>query len=452
MVDGINFKQLLAQFDTNKDGKINKQEAEKIGFLPFKVEGDLTEEVFNMKIKGLSVEESEKEPATLKQSVKNTLPPCCTFPYEVPIKKVSSLEEIPVGTHGGIRDALFTDISSLKLTKEQLLDLCIDDTTVLSNEQKAMLKDSFENMKNPGLGIRDLHEQGITGKGVKIAIVDQSLSPHNEYSDRIVFYEEHGKEEKPDFFKEGSFHGPSVTSIAVGENVGVAPDADVVYFAATTDNKNYAEAINRVVELNKKLPDNEKIPVISISWGFNPNGDDYNLIQEAVQNAKENGVYIVYSGSDILGANRNPQADADNPENYTMGAFLTDRYESRYKDALEKNPDITPEDIYDGDYAREYLLVPMDHRTVADLKSEDGYRFDGNDGGMSWAVPWYAGMYALAKQVRPDITPEEFEKAALDTATECRVKDGVFKGKLAGMLINPKALIENITSEKQDSN
>ena len=127
-----------------------------------------------------------------------------------------------------------------------------------------------------------------------------------------------------------------------------------------------------------------------------------------------------------------------------MGAFLTDRYESRYKEALENNPDTKPEDIYDGDYTKEFLLVPMDHRTVADLKSEDGYRFDGNDGGMSWAVPWYAGMYALAKQVRPDITPEEFEKAALDTATECRVKDGVFKGKLAGMLINPQALINRI--------
>ena len=53
-VDGINFKQLLSKYDTNKDGKISKQEAEKIGFLPFKVEEDLTEEVFNMKIPKLN--------------------------------------------------------------------------------------------------------------------------------------------------------------------------------------------------------------------------------------------------------------------------------------------------------------------------------------------------------------------------------------------------------------
>ena len=44
--------------------------------------------------------------------------------------------------------------------------------------------------KDPGLEVRALHEQGITGKGVSIAIIDQTLLvDHIEYKDRLRLYE-----------------------------------------------------------------------------------------------------------------------------------------------------------------------------------------------------------------------------------------------------------------------
>ena len=43
---------------------------------------------------------------------------------------------------------------------------------------------------NPGLGIRALHEQGINGSNVGIAIIDQPLLlGHKEYSSRITRYD-----------------------------------------------------------------------------------------------------------------------------------------------------------------------------------------------------------------------------------------------------------------------
>ena len=40
--------------------------------------------------------------------------------------------------------------------------------------------------KNPGLGIKSLHESGINGKGVDVAIIDQKLRlTHTEYKSRI---------------------------------------------------------------------------------------------------------------------------------------------------------------------------------------------------------------------------------------------------------------------------
>jgi hypothetical protein len=45
--------------------------------------------------------------------------------------------------------------------------------------------------KNPGLGIRQLHARGVTGRGVGIAIIDQTLLvDHQEYKDQLRLYEE----------------------------------------------------------------------------------------------------------------------------------------------------------------------------------------------------------------------------------------------------------------------
>lgn len=49
----------------------------------------------------------------------------------------------------------------------------------------------MESGKNPGLGIRKLHKEGITGKGIGIAIIDQALLiDHVEYKEQLKMYEE----------------------------------------------------------------------------------------------------------------------------------------------------------------------------------------------------------------------------------------------------------------------
>ena len=91
--------------------------------------------------------------------------------------------------------------------------------------------------------------------------------------------------------------------------------------------------------------------------------------------------------------------------------------------------------------ADKLLLVPMDHRTVADFTDGTSYRYEGNDGGMSWSTPWLAGMYVLAKQADPNITPEDFWNYALETSNECRNNDS---GTYVGRIINPQGLIQKI--------
>lgn len=396
------------------------------------------------------------------------------YPAGEQINIPQSLEEIPQGSHDNIRDARTWDISKLNLTKEELLNLTIDKTTVLSDEQREIIQEYTEKMKNPGLGIRRLHKQGITGRGVKIAIIDQPLGNHKEYSSNVIHHESVNCEEMG--WTEASMHGAAVASIAVGQEVGVAPDADLVYFSAVNatkdkseiekyiavlkaklaagevgegqkrwyldilqdaeegrpipSNLSYAQAIEKVLDMNKDLPDGEKIPVISISWGFDPSAPGYEKLQEVLQRAKDEGVFVVSTaleethGFYTNGANRNPQADPDDPESYEAGAFWKESSSASFvetKDSL--------------------LLIPMDHRTTADFWDDSSYRYEGNDGGMSWSTPWIAGTYVLAKQVNPDITPEEFWQKALETSDECRNNDD---GKYVGRLINPERLMDAV--------
>ncbi len=92
----------------------------------------------------------------------------------------------------------------------------------------------------------------------------------------------------------------------------------------------------------------------------------------------------------------------------------------------------------------------------ADIPTEETYHAEapsrpdhGNEyaffrsGGWSWSIPYIAGVYALACQVEPKITPERFWELALKTGRTIRLKhegeDVPF-----GPIIDPPALIEAI--------
>jgi hypothetical protein len=61
----------------------------------------------------------------------------------------------------------------------------------------------------------------------------------------------------------------------------------------------------------------------------------------------------------------------------------------------------------------------MDSRTTASPTGKEDYVFY-RQGGWSWAIPYLAGMYTLAVQVKPDITPEEFWDTALNTGVHAK--------------------------------
>jgi len=262
--------------------------------------------------------------------------------------------------------------------------------------------------KNPGLGIRAIHAQGITGKGVNVAIIDEPfifIPSHPEYKDRIAEYINISQ-------TLNSFHGSLVTSLLAGETMGTAPDVNVFFYSPEwiqpdpdkweLDATAYATALDMVVEKNRTLPDNEKIKLVSISVAPTPlssgdmtgrpawiNGERY---LESVERARQSGILVLDASLEngIIGASG---YDFDNPEDVTLCREI------------------------DAGWGKKEILAPILYRTSAEVNINGDYSYVYfNYGGVSSAIPWAAGVLALGWEIRPQLTADEIVQILFDTA------------------------------------
>jgi hypothetical protein len=343
------------------------------------------------------------------------------------------------------RDLRCYDPSGLDL-RNNLIELLHSDFDSKTNWPKSLPvgfnPDSIMEIgRNPGLNVRKLHEVGITGKGVGIAIIDQDLLvDHIEYKDQLRMYEEIHTPKNAT----ASMHGSAVASIAVGKTVGTAPGADLYYISSDDGtifnrikyilfkNKDInpkwrVKSIYRVLEINRTLPIDKKIRVISISFG----SDRRNFLK-AIEAAGKEGVFVISSSLNkthnlqFNGLGRDCLTDPDNFLSYFPGSFWSNYF---YKNPDKFNIDST-------------LMIPMDSRCTASQSGINSYVFYSN-GGWSWSIPYIAGLYALACQVKPTVTPHEFWNKALETGNIIEIEKKGIKYRF-GKIVNPVKLIESL--------
>ena len=272
--------------------------------------------------------------------------------------------------------------------------------------------------RNPGLGVRQLHAQGVTGRGIGIGIIDQPLLiDHREYADRLRLYEEiHSAAGAA-----AQMHGPAVASIALGKTCGVAPEAELYYVAEQHgefvpgsgfdwDFDWVARSINRLLSVNRGLPAGRKLRVISISVGWDAGQKGYEKTMAAVRQADREGVFVISTALRAThrlafdGLDRPALADPDAATSYGPGSWWAKHFwdgQMRFKPGRR-------------------LCVPMDGRTTASPTGPDDYVHYGS-AGWSWAVPWIAGLYALGCQVDPGLTPERFWSEAMASGRTIRL-------------------------------
>jgi hypothetical protein len=249
---------------------------------------------------------------------------------------------------------------------------------------------------DPGLGIRELHRQGITGKGVAVAIIDQPLLPdHPEYRGRIAAYRD------LDPGRKTSMHGPAVTSALAGAQAGTAPDVRVYYVAYNTDALDAAlpaQGLDWIVEQNRQLPPAGRIRLVSVSAAPSGRGSRFKLNnqkwEEAVQRAEAEGVLVLDCGvRESFGSCTFRGPERDQPKHCIPG----------YPDT-------------GGGFSPRLVLAPSGPRTLAEQYERGfGYAYWAK-GGQSWALPYAAGVLALGMQIRPELTGKEVLERLFQTA------------------------------------
>jgi serine protease AprX len=323
----------------------------------------------------------------------------------------SDFPDLPQGSADRIWGFAGKDLSGKDLTNLSaafLAQLTFDGNT--SWPRPALLPEGFapdellEIGKDPGLGVRDLHRQGFTGDGIAVAVVDKPIRhQHSEFEGRIHYYEVFDEETEG---RAPHFHGIACASILAGKSVGVAPDATIHYFAVPDVGKNfhfYSIAADKIITVNESLGDGEKIRVVSISDGIGRDDPYRQEWESALERLQQAEIEVIYSSREVFGpflwGGCPPCEDRNVPSNYEVALML-------------KGRDMPPETI----------LVPGDYRTTASNKGPSLYIYWG-EGGYSWAIPYLAGLAALAWQLAPDLTLAEIE--ALLAESTARSGDGL---------------------------
>ncbi len=266
----------------------------------------------------------------------------------------------------------------------------------------------MEQGKTPGLGVRGLHEKGIDGRGVGIAIIDQPLLlGHQEYTSRLVRYDATGLADL-----DPQMHSAPIVSITAGKLVGVAPGATVTHFAVPMwkkENAYYIRSLEKIFALSSELPEDERIRVVSISTSPLWHHPDDVIWRNAVKRAAAMGILIVTCDSEFLRFGTLTLIegrDPDRPESYRTGYY-----------SAEDN----------------VLRVPTGNKTVASHLGNDVYKYE-REGGRSWAAPYLAGLAALAFQLEKDISPQTIVELLIATATPTE----------AGPVVNPRGFIDRV--------
>lgn len=318
-------------------------------------------------------------------------------------------------------DVRFQNISNLNrsLGDSLIETLSFNESTIWRREDKPIAQSILELGMNPGLGIRALHAEGITGRDITVAIIDQPVVlDHPEFQGKIVKYYDVGTNLPPNT---GSMHGPAVTSLLAGENIGTAPDVQIYYVAAPSwleDAQYYADALDWIIAENEKLPDGTKIRAVSVStmpsgiWKLlDKNNDAWDA---AYKRATDAGILVLDC-------------------TYEQGITVPCTYDLNDPDNIAK---CIPNWGGPTDSPHQRINIPI-RRTTATEQGPDGklifsYQYDGQ-GGISWTVPYLTGVLAMGWQINPELTNAQILDFLYASAYETNGPAGI---------IDPKAFID----------
>lgn len=267
-------------------------------------------------------------------------------------------------------------------------------------------------------GLDKVWNQGFTGKGQTIAVIDSGIFPHADIKDRVVGWVDlsNGKSKMSDTWG----HGTHVAGILAGNGKksdgqiqGVAPEANLVGVRISS----VSQAIEglRWVIAHK---DEYNIGVVNISLGDTATqGYENDPWCQAVQQAVEAGLTVVVAAGNE--GKRGPESIATpgiSPSAITVGGVDDQGTPDPSDDRLYQDGSLGPTPF--DRLAKPDVMAPAIgiYSTLSPgsaLDDRNKPRVGGDYiamAGTSMATPAVAGLVALLKQARPDLSPQEIKQ------------------------------------------
>ncbi len=299
--------------------------------------------------------------------------------------------------------------------------------------------DLIKDMLNPGLGVEKLHAQGITGKGVEMAIIDGGYVDKGNteaFQDRVKL---------PPSAKSPEHSHPTMvmtTAAGNGHIKGVAPDA-LVYSDKWPDfaGADPMDVYKKIIE--GKLRGENNIKVINNSWGFNDNSvlmfkdvrDVLKEFKKVVDLAERAGIQIVFSAG-------NSGEEIGIPSVGTLGLFGMDidKLTSKDKEILDYcldkvilvgasntrgfDDDRSQHVLADFSSAGDALNDKLTPTILAPGVDMSVYSYENGErpielvNGTSFSGPYVSGLFSLMFDANPNLTPAQARKILIKTAVK----------------------------------
>ncbi|MBP3619954.1 MAG: hypothetical protein J6J24_04775 [Clostridia bacterium] len=240
-------------------------------------------------------------------------------------------------------------------------------------------------------GVKNLHNHGINGEGIAIAVIDNRFQGENhiEFVNANLIKYTLSNAEIGDYH----FHMEDVLAKLCGKNLGIAPKSKILYYEVSDEEDCSLDVLNALKNIKTRILNGEKIRIINYSYSLTDDDNPFIYQQECiklVEELKQLNCELVDStrfGEQFFCCGTNFLNAKDEIDDYNPASFAKGKpYENKVKDKIN---------------------ILCSGRTIPEFCTINGYKYESIDC-FSWTIPQVVGYYALCLQVNPNLTFKEF--------------------------------------------
>lgn len=297
------------------------------------------------------------------------------------------------------------------------------------------------------LGINEIHDRGIKGKGITIAIMDTGISIHKDLSGRIVgFYDVvNGK----NAIYDDSGHGTHIAGICAGNGnasagkyTGICPEAGIVAVKVLDENGKGKE--DDVIKAADWIIDNRVnlgIKIVNISFGTSNSEKDMQdtPLIKVVEKMWDSGIVVVAAAGNNGPGNGTITSPGISKKIITVGALddirkvnINGKYVNEYS-GIGNNEDC---------HVKPEVIAPATMIRSCSNKSGMGYVMKS---GTSMAAPVVSGCIGLLLCKYPGIVNADIKLLLKDTCIDRRLP----RNRQGFGLIDPINLLKKVGNNLQ---